>query len=143
MIQKLKNKIINVTHFIINVPITFYSLEEVMERELMCSFLTLAIEFFATSHSTLNHSGNFGSSLPVGIIIIYVANGSVDVLKNSVTCFVEMGLMASNQRMHHHHHHSGLSSAKLLHVGLKQFLQIGLIYNLKSNSPGHVNGSMP
>jgi hypothetical protein len=45
------------------------------------------------------------------------------MLKTSVICFIEMGLMASNQRIHHHHHHhSVLSPAELLHVGLKQFL---------------------
>jgi hypothetical protein len=55
--------------------------ERERERELMHSFLSLATEFFATSHSTLNFSGNFSTSLYVGIIIIFEAKGRVDVLK--------------------------------------------------------------
>jgi hypothetical protein len=47
-----------------------------------CSFLPIAIQVFVTSHGTRGHSCNFGISLPVGIIIVYDANGSVDVLKN-------------------------------------------------------------
>jgi hypothetical protein len=38
--------------------------------------LPVAVEFFLA-----RHSGNFGTFLPVGITIIYDANGSVDVLK--------------------------------------------------------------
>jgi hypothetical protein len=52
-----------------------------MERELTSSFLPIAIQVFVTSHDTRGHSCNFGISLSVGIIIIYDANGNVDVLK--------------------------------------------------------------
>jgi hypothetical protein len=47
----------------------------------MCSFLPPATDFYVTSHSILSCSSSFGTSLPVGIIIIYDANGSVDMLK--------------------------------------------------------------
>jgi hypothetical protein len=52
-----------------------------METEMMSSFLPLTIDFFVTSHSTLYRSGNFGISVPVGVIFINDANGSVDMLK--------------------------------------------------------------
>jgi hypothetical protein len=66
----------------------FSCLQDVMETEVICSFLPLSIEFSASSHSTLNFSGNFGISLPVGIIIIYDGSGSVSVLKkfNQLLC---------------------------------------------------------
>jgi hypothetical protein len=61
--------------------VNFSCVEEVMKREPICSFLPLSTEFFATSHSTLTFSGNFGTPLPAGNIIIYDASSSVSVIK--------------------------------------------------------------
>lgn len=57
----------------------FSCAEEVMEREMICSFMTLSIEFFTTSHSTPLSAGN---------IIIYDASSSDSVLKifNHLLC---------------------------------------------------------
>lgn len=52
-----------------------------MEKVLICSFLSRDVELFVTSHSTIRCCGNFSTSFPVGVIIIYDANSSVIVLK--------------------------------------------------------------
>jgi hypothetical protein len=121
------------------------SLEEVLERELTCSFLPLPMEFFVTSQSTVNTPVNFGSSLSVHIIVIFDASGNVNVLRNSTSYFVVRCLTGNTLG------DSSSSSlqlqkifiAELLCVGLKQVLHIGLIHLLKSKRPGHVNDGMP
>jgi hypothetical protein len=49
---------------------TFNFLQEVMAGQLACCVLLLAAEFFVTSHGTLSRFGNFGTSPPVGVIIM-------------------------------------------------------------------------
>jgi hypothetical protein len=74
----------------------FTPLEDVIKRQLKCSFLPFTIQFFITRNSTLIHPDNFQTPLPniiiIIIIIIYDANGSVNVLKNAVSCSTEMCL---------------------------------------------------
>jgi hypothetical protein len=55
--------------------------EELIQKEVPCSFLPLLVQFFLTSQKALNPSDNFGTPLSVGISAIHNATDNIDTIK--------------------------------------------------------------
>jgi hypothetical protein len=70
-------------------------IEELMQREVPCSFHLFLVQFFITSKKILNPSDNFGTPLSVGISAIIMPMTISMLSKNSARCFVSGCVMGS------------------------------------------------